>query len=455
MEHRILIVGDVQATSEASLDHLLPAEAGFRCEHIPWDVAGVHKIKSCAAQLIVALANQDRASALSMLDWLRKSSLPAPILAVLPERPDEELMHRASQAADDFIVWPVREGEFRQRVERMLNVRSQDWQSVCQRLSKEIGLGQLVGNDPLLTGVIEKLPFIAACDMPVLIVGETGTGKELCAHAVHHLSKRANFPFIPVECGAVPDLLAENELFGHARGAYTDAHHDQKGVAALAENGTLFLDEIDALSLTSQAKLLRFLQDGTYRALGAERFTRVNVRVIAATNRDLESLIRQKEFRPDLYFRLNVLQVRLPSLRERRGDIPLLARYFLDSLSIGNNGVRKCFSLGALSLLEQYDWPGNVRELRNVVQRAMVFSSGAWILPHHIAISGSPHISTPAVTTFRQARQQTIEQFERLYVEETMRKHSGNITRAALAAGKDRRAFSRLVKKYGVDPRAI
>ncbi|MGH9440283.1 MAG: sigma 54-interacting transcriptional regulator, partial [Terriglobia bacterium] len=372
MEHRVLIVGDAQAELETSFSRLLPVHAGFHCETIEWSAASTRRLQSSGAQLIILLAIRDRASALGLMKRLRNAPSPAPTLAVLPERPDEEFLRLASETADDFIVWPVREGEFRQRVERMLMARGKSWQSVCERLTKEMGLAQLVGHSPLLTGIIQKLPFIADSDVPVLIAGETGTGKELCAHAVHHLSKRCNAPFIPVECGAVPDPLAENELFGHARGAYTGAHHDQKGLAGMAEGGTLFLDEIDALSLPAQAKVLRFLQDGTYRALGAERFIQSNVRVIAATNCDLESLIRRKEFRSDLYFRLNVLQITLPPLRERRGDIRLLAHYFLDSLSNGKPNIR-CFSPGALNLLEQHDWPGNVRELRNVVQRAMVF----------------------------------------------------------------------------------
>jgi two-component system response regulator GlrR len=336
----------------------------------------------------------------------------------------------------------------------MLSNTQRDWQAVCARITQQAGLSQLVGADPTFLDAITRIQAIAASDAPVLIVGETGTGKELCAHAIHHLSPRAHFPFIPVECGAVPDLLAENELFGHARGAYTDAHRDQKGLAALAEGGTLFLDEIDSLSLAAQAKLLRFLQDGAYRALGAERFVRANVRVLAAANRDVELLVQAKQFRSDLYFRLNVLELQLPPLRERRRDISLLANHFLESFCAAAGGPARYFSPAALRILEQHDWPGNVRELRNVIHRAVIFSSGASILPSHICLRrASP--PTPAAISFRQARQQAIDRFERLYLEQTLREHGGNITRAALAAGKDRRAFGRLVKKHGVDPRTV
>jgi DNA-binding NtrC family response regulator len=249
--------------------------------------------------------------------------------------------------------------------------------------------------------------------------------------------------------------LAENEIFGHVRGAFTDAHADQKGLAGMAEGGTLFLDEIDALSLAAQAKLLRFLEDGAYRALGADRFTRANVRVIAATNRDLESCMREKQFRSDLYFRLNVLQLRLPPLRERRGDIGLLARHFLESCCAAGGAHRKSFSPATLRILEMYSWPGNVRELYNVVQRAVVFCSGTQILPSHISLATPAQASSHRVSSFRHARKEAIESFEQHYVREMLRKHRGNVTRAAFEAGKDRRAFGRLVKKYVVDRNAL
>jgi DNA-binding NtrC family response regulator len=452
MVQRILIVEDGPLSQEARLDQLLPAQAGFTCERSPWNDGAALRIQSPDLQLIIVATLGERTSALGLFDLLRRHTPRAASLAVIPDQAEEELLRLAAETASDFILWPLNEGEFRQRVERMLSGSKHDPQAVCARITQEAGLSQLIGADPAFLDVINQIQAIARSDAPVLIVGETGTGKELCAHAIHHLSRRAHFPFIPVECGAVPELLAENELFGHARGAYTDAHRDQKGLAALAEGGALFLDEIDSLSLAAQAKLLRFLQDGAYRALGAERLVRANVRVLAAANRDLESLVHAKQFRSDLYFRLNVLELRLPPLRERQRDIALLASHFLESFCAAGPGPAKYFSPAALRILEQHDWPGNVRELRNVVQRAVIFSPGPSILPSHISLSRSAP-PRPTAASFRQARQQALDRFERLYVEQTLREHNGNITRAALAAGKDRRAFGRLVKKHGVDPR--
>jgi DNA-binding NtrC family response regulator len=381
-----------------------------------------------------------------------------PTLAVLPaEAP--QLLPEASSAVDDFVVWPLRQGELRQRLLRLVGTGS-DPDAMRRRLMTDLGLAQLVGEDPAFVRVMEKIPALSRCDGPILITGETGTGKELCARAVHHLGKRSRFPFIPVDCGAIPDHLFENELYGHARGAFTDAREEQRGLAAMAEGGTLFLDEIDSLSLAAQGKLLRFIQELTYRPLGAERFVKANLGVVAASNRDVERCVRERVLRADLYFRLNVLRLHLPPLRERPADIERLARHFLDSLG-ERTGARKTVSPAAMAKLAQHDWPGNVRELFNVLQRGQAFSRGPQILPHDLALGGEPTADAPPPviagllqSPFRRARAQAVAAFERAYVEEALRHHHGNVTRAALAAHKDRRAFGRLVKKYSIDRNA-
>jgi DNA-binding NtrC family response regulator len=319
-------------------------------------------------------------------------------------------------------------------------------------LASELCLAELVGRDAAFLRAVEQTPTFAATNAPVLITGETGTGKELFARAIHALSKRRHGPFIPVDCAGLPEQLAENELFGHSRGAFTDAHAPQRGLAALAEGGTLFLDEIDALSLANQAKLLRFLQEGTYRALGAESFTRADVRVIAATNRNIEDCVERREFRSDLYFRINVLRLHLPPLRERRGDIVLLARSFLASHSDKGEGARKVFSVAALRKLESYRWPGNLRELFNTVQRAFVTCPGREIFPRHVALPNDAK-EPRGNAHFRTAKAEAISSFEKTYIAEVLAACGGNISRAAREAGKERRAFGRLVKKYGLrDP---
>ena len=322
---------------------------------------------------------------------------------------------------------------------------------VASRIAEHVALARLIGREPVFAATIARIPVVARAPSPVLILGETGTGKELCARAVHHLSLRRHQPFIPADCGTLPDHLCENELFGHVRGAFTDAHCAQRGLVGMAEGGTLFLDEVESLTLPAQAKLLRLLQEGTYKPLGADRFLRADVRIVAATNVDLERLVQQKTFRSDLYFRLNVLRLVMPPLRNRRGDIPMIAEHFVRVLCDEAGVPRKTLAPAAIDRLSCGDWPGNVRELFNVLQQAVVFADGT-IEVEHLALPALPGELPPQagqpVLGFREARARALEAFERAYVENLLRKHNGNVTRSAREAQKDRRAFGRLLKRY-------
>ena len=380
--------------------------------------------------------------------WLRGHAVSYGTLAVFPAQADLETLKINLNVVDDFVLWPVSEDELCYRIGRILRNRETN-RAVREQLNTEFGMANLVGQDRAFVEVVRRIPTIARSDAPVLITGETGTGKEVCAQAIHHFGSRHDFPLIPVDCTGLPQQLFENELFGHAQGAFTDARQNQKGLAAMAEGGTLFLDEADALDPCAQAKLLRFLQDGMYKPLGADRFKCSNVRVIAATNRNIEALLSSGEFRRDLYYRLNVLRLDLPPLRERRGDIPLLAQHFLNALCPPSGPANKTFSFAALQKLMCYDWPGNVRELSNVVQRAFIFAEGSQILPCHLPIPVSD-VPDQLTGRFSDARARTIEAFERHYVHAMIRKHNGNVTHAAREAGKERRSFGRMLKKYGL-----
>jgi two-component system response regulator GlrR len=446
----VLVIEQPTPSSNDAISRWLECDAAFRCERMTWDTLVPDQLRHCQVELIVPVAFPEPEKAMPLFQWLRDSTLGVPILGVLPSEPETELLNLISATAEDFVLWPVRQSELRERCVRIMSVQRTIDDEVRLRLAGETGLADLIGNDEQFAMILAQLPRIAASGASVLITGETGTGKELCARAIHSLSSRAAGPFVPVDCGAMPEHLIENELFGHARGAFTDAHQDQKGLAALAEHGTLFLDEVDALSLTSQAKLLRLLQEGTYRALGAERFARADVRIVAATNQDLEAHVREKRFRSDLYFRLNVLAVRMPALRDRRSDIPLLARHFLRS-STPNGSTRKMLGPAAERKLESYHWPGNVRELFNAIQRAAILAPGQQIQPSHVSIPGFTSGQQPPLG-FREARTRAVAEFERGYLTEILRKYGGNITHAACEAGKDRRTFGRLIKKYGINP---
>jgi DNA-binding NtrC family response regulator len=465
----------IETGSHASSDEFdqLSGQLNVNWTTIEWQQLDLDRLTTSEAPLICAVAVPLNTQAIKFFEWLTSNSLRSAVLAILPRDVDEKTLKLVSASATDFLLWPFHNGELRQRVERILGerAREREFESAHRRLMEELGMEQFVGEHPVFREAVRAIPLMAKSDLPVLIAGPTGTGKELCARGIHHLSKRRGHPFIALDCGAIPDHLFENELFGHARGAFTDAHADQKGLIGLATGGTLFLDEVDSLSLGSQSKLLRFLQERTYRPLGSDRFLKADVNVIAATNRDIEKSVRDRQFRSDLYFRLNVLRIDLPPLSKRSTDVPLLARHFLRTHC--HHLGAKLFTAAALQKLEAYDWPGNVRELLNVVQRAAVLSEGAHILPSAISFSArsfvshdlseltdlpeltdpSPALAVSSSEDFRNGRNQAIEAFEKRYVEELLHKHRGNVTHAALEAGKDRRAFGRLKKKYSIECR--
>lgn len=336
----------------------------------------------------------------------------------------------------------------------------------AEELRRLLGLQGFVGRSPGLLAELQKLPRFARSEACVLIQGETGTGKELCARALHHLGERSSRPFVALNTGAMPTELIENELFGHEPGAYTHAQTQHRGLIAEAEGGTLFLDEIDTLPVAAQVKLLRFLQEKEYRPLGGRRSLTANVRIIAASNLDLEREVVAGRFRRDLYYRVNVLPLRLPSLNQRREDIGLLAAHFLARHARGARREPATVSPAALRKLEAYAWPGNVRELENVVERAWVLGRGPVIEAVDIDLPGDPREGTmegagssgagegsERTETFRAAKSRVVGDFERAYLQSMLRRHQGNISRAARDAGKNRRAFFALMQKHRIKVR--
>jgi DNA-binding NtrC family response regulator len=314
----------------------------------------------------------------------------------------------------------------------------------------------MIGQSCVFSDVLRLIERIARYDAPVLIEGETGTGKELAARAIHYGGARRDHPFIPVNCGAIPDALVENELFGHRRGAYTDAKWEQTGVIAQAQHGTLFLDEVDALTPKSQVALLRFLQDQQYRPLGESKTRSADVRVIAASNANLALLAEQGAFRLDLLFRLNVMHVTMPPLRDRHGDVALLSLHFLRRCEQRFCAGEKLLHPTTAAWMDGYGWPGNIRELENLLHRAYLLADGDVMLipppeaaaPHNgtrLSAAGAPALS------FRQAKSRAIAEFEKRYLADILSSVHGNVTKAAMLVGKERRALGRLLKKHGID----
>lgn len=300
----------------------------------------------------------------------------------------------------------------------------------------------------VIKALIEK---IALYDVPVLIEGETGTGKELAARAIHYGGARRNQPFVPVNCGALPDQLMENELFGHVRGAFTDGRYDQAGLIELARGGTVFLDEIDALTAKGQVTLLRFLQDQKFRPLGGRGEQKADVRIIAASNSDLDEQVEAGKFRMDLLYRIKLMHVKLLPLRERRGDIELLARHFISAASARFDKPVKKLDAATLAWFERYHWPGNIRELENLVLREFLLAEGDRISippPRTGLTASSPHDGVQL--NYRVAKKQAMKDFESRFLTRLIWQANGNVSAAARVSGTDRRHLGRLLKKYSI-----
>lgn len=314
---------------------------------------------------------------------------------------------------------------------------------------KSQALRQIVGRSPCFLKELRKLPNLATCDARVFIRGETGTGKEVFARAIHYLSARAAKPFVAVNCGALPVDLMENELFGHERGAYTGAQSGHQGMVREAEGGTLFLDEIGCLPLVAQAKLLRLVQEREYRPLGSRRTLHADVRIISATHEDLAQAVVEGRFRQDLYYRLNIIEVKLPPLRERNQDLELLAEHFLAKYSSEYGRGELVLTEAARARLYRHDWPGNVRELEHVIERAVVMCRGKAISERQVRFSDLSEPEAPE--SFGEAKHRAVNTFEVNYLQSMLRISRGNISRAAKLAKKNRRAFFELLRKHHID----
>jgi DNA-binding NtrC family response regulator len=334
-------------------------------------------------------------------------------------------------------------------------------ESLVRRLRDAGALSKLVGGAPSFTSAISQLPAISSSEAAVLIQGETGTGKELVARAIHYMSGRAAFPFVALNCGSLSDTLLEAELFGHEKGAYTGAYARRDGLIAQAKKGTLFLDEVDTLPLKAQVDLLRVLQDRHFRTLGSTLEQEADVRILAATNAALDQLVRTSHFRADLYYRLCIFTVKLPSLRERKEDILMLAGHFLEKHGIAGKPSLKLTPAACLALI-RWEWPGNVRELENAILRAVHLSQTDSIgiadlgLPIESEESTAPTSGISIETlSFTAAKRRVVASFEKDYLTRLLVEQEGNISRAARVAGKDRSDLGKLLKKHRLDAKSF
>jgi len=326
------------------------------------------------------------------------------------------------------------------------------------RIKEHESFQEIVGFTPIMKKLFETLSVVSKTDVTILLTGESGTGKDMVARAIHALSQRRNFPFVAVNCPNLPESILESELFGYRRGAFTNAAHDKKGLFLEAQGGTICLDEIGDIPPTLQTKLLSVIQEKEIRPLGQTANIKVDVRIIASTNQDLERKIKENLFREDLFYRLNVVSIHLPPLRERREDIPLLVEHFVQKYCQEFHRPRKTVSPTLMNLFLSNPWRGNVRELENIVSRSVLLSSGNVIGPEDLNWDpGTPKncfdVENVGALSYKEAKRKVLESFHREYLMAVLSRHDGNVTRAAKECGLERQALQQVLKRYGISPK--
>jgi len=375
-----------------------------------------------------------------------------PVIIATAHATIESAVEATKKGAYDYLTKPVNMKELLHRIEKALEVHRLrgEVERLRTLVQERYRFDNIIATSDMMQQILRQVAQIAVTDSTVCIYGESGTGKELIAKAIHVASRRALGPFVAINCGAIPEGLLENELFGHSKGAYTGADRPKKGFLQQADGGTLLLDEIGELPASLQVKFLRVLEEREFYPLGSTHPTKVSIRLVAATNQDLGTLVGKGKFREDLYYRLHVLPIFLPALRERPGDIAPLAQHFVQRFAQELNKEAHGFTPEALQRLMLYDWPGNVRELANVIERATVLTPTSLITPD-LLLLGKTEQQSPQqseLSTLREAR----EKFERKYLIQVLTTVKGNVSRAAELAGKDRAEFYRLLRKHALAP---
>jgi DNA-binding NtrC family response regulator len=411
-----------------------PEQALARCRAKPFDV------------VISDLKLNARLDGIDVLRAVREATPSVPVIIVTGFGELEKAVEAVREGAFDFVSKPFNITELKTLVERALH-KSKAPAAPPSTSVRDTMPPALLGRTPAMTAVYKQIAHAASADAPVLIIGESGTGKELVARAIHQHGNRTGKPFVPINCGALTETLLESELFGHIKGSFTGAVADAKGVFQTAHTGTVFLDEVGEMSPALQVKLLRVLQEGEVRPVGSSRSVKVDVRIVAATNVDVERAVTEGKFRQDLFYRLGVVIINLPPLRERRDDIPLLVERFLKAaMAKANKQVE--LSPAALEALSSYHWPGNVRELENLIERLVVFSRGS-----RIDVGDLPPTVTPRAPVLEKRLFDdlpTLEEIERRYLLHVLEQVGHNRTRAAEVMGIDRRTLYRMAERFGI-----
>lgn len=408
--------------------------------------------------LIITDIRMPGVDGLQLLGEVRRHFPDVPVIIMSGQGTIDLAVSAMKGGASDFLVKPFSSDHLSVVVEKTLHLRNMEEENraLREQIGSRSSFHNLIGKNHQIQKIYNTLSIVSPSDSTVMILGETGTGKDLLAHAIHYNSRRKEKPFVKVDCGAISETLLESELFGHEKGAFTNAYNQRIGRFEYANGGTVFLDEIGEISLRIQLKLLRVLEEKKFERVGSNRTLEVDIRIIAATNQDIGEEVRCGKFRKDLFYRLNVIQIKVPPLRERIDDIPLLVDHFLKKL--GNKLGRKPprISPQALQSLMDFSWPGNVRELENVIEKTLLLQSGEVIesidLPDVGEAINHKNGKSYLHFQFKDAKRMTVEKFERDYFTHLLRVEGGNISRASKKSGMDYKSFYEKIKYYGIDP---
>lgn len=418
--------------------------------------SAIQRLEQEAFDVLIAGNREGPNAAVNLLEKSRRADSTLAVIVVEDEPNSHMAVASFRRGAGDYISRPIEPTELTSAILRLLNQRRGDdeHQLLRDQIEKRYRFDSFVGSSPAMQRIFTTIDQVAATDVDVLINGETGTGKELVARAIHRRSNRAELPFVAVDCGAIPENLLESEFFGYERGAFTGAENRRIGLLEFADGGTFFLDEIGELPVLLQAKLLRTLQERKFRRVGGREEIPVNVRIIAATGRNLEDMVEQRQFRDDLFYRINVIRINLPPLRDRGDDLGLLIEHFSQRFSREMGKPVVGITPEAYQVLSQYEWKGNIRELQNVVRRGIVLSSDSMIglddLPDAV-IAAAGEKGGAEGSGFFQERDEHVARFERDYITQLLRQHGGNVKSAAREAKLPRGTLYRLMKNHGIE----
>jgi two-component system response regulator PilR (NtrC family) len=457
----LLVVDDERSICE--LLEITFRKEGHRVEVASNVEAARRKLETAIFDIVISDIRMPGASGVDLLKFTKEAS-PSTVFILITGVPTVETAIAALNAGADRYV--IKDHDLVDQLRRAVNQVDETLKLkkeagyLRRELSRLTGQENIIGQSPQLRAIFDMIRSVGPQSSRVLITGESGTGKELVARAIHENSQRKDRPFVTIDCGAFPETLLESELFGYVKGAFTGANDNRQGLFAAADGGTLFMDEIGNMPLSMQVKLYRVLQEGKIRPLGSTQETEVDVRIIAATNKDLEKEIAEGRFRDDLFYRLSVIPMHLPALRERRDDIPLLVRAFLDRLRKAMNKTVEGIEPEAMRLLEAYDWPGNVRELENTMERCVALETGPRVSVNVLPEKITRSIRPPAAQLSPNGRhvipeggidlEKQIQEMEQGYIEEALRISDGVGTRAAELLRMTYRSFRHYSKKYNL-----